>query len=69
MEVAYAVAPENDFAVNGLAQMVIPAGQAARARVVMEPRLAAHRQARLRRPLDADLDGWALLGLRDTTGA
>lgn len=62
MERARALAPQNDFAVSGLAQMLIPAGDAGRARAVMEPRLAANRKARAyggRSMLT--LYGWALL--------
>jgi tetratricopeptide (TPR) repeat protein len=70
MEDAFAAAPANDFAVSGLAQMLIPAGQAARARALMKPRLAANRQARAyggRSMLT--LYGWALLQLGDTAGS
>lgn len=70
MERAYSIAPTNDFAVSGLAQMLIPAGEARRARAVMEPRLAADRKARAyggRSMLT--LYGWALLREGDTTGA
>jgi tetratricopeptide (TPR) repeat protein len=70
MEAAYAAAPADDFAVSGLAQMLIPAGQAARARELMKPRLAANRQARAyggRSMLT--LYGWALLQLGDTSGS
>lgn len=70
MEAAYAVAPENDFAVSGLAQMLIPAGQAARAKALMEPRLAANRRARAyggRSMLT--IYGWALLEMGDTAAA
>jgi tetratricopeptide (TPR) repeat protein len=70
MEAAYAVAPENDFAVSGLAQMLIPAGQPARARAVMAPRLAVTPRARAYGGRSMrTLDGWALLELGDTAGA
>ena len=70
MEAAYALAPDNDFAVSGLAQMLIPARQAERARSVMRPRLRANRKARAyggRSMLT--LDAWALLQLGDTASA
>jgi tetratricopeptide (TPR) repeat protein len=70
MEAAYALAPQNDFAVSGLAQILIPAGQGKRARAVLEPRLAANRQARAyggRSMLT--LYAWALLEQSDTTAA
>ena len=70
MQSAYAAGPENDFAVSGLAQMLIPAREPGRARVLMEPRLALDRKARAyggRSMLT--LYGWALLQLGDTLGA
>jgi tetratricopeptide (TPR) repeat protein len=70
MERAYAVAPENEFAVSGLAQMLIPAGQAGRAAALLEPRLAVNRQAHGyggRSMLT--LYGWALRELGDTAKA
>lgn len=70
MEAAYRIAPDNDLAVSGLAQMLIPAGEAARARTIMEPRLAANRRAPAyggRSMLT--IYGWALLELGDTAGA
>ncbi|HLW37368.1 MAG TPA: tetratricopeptide repeat protein [Candidatus Eremiobacteraceae bacterium] len=70
METAYEIAPENDFAVSGLAQILIPAGQAARAIKLMDPRLKANRRARAyggRSMLT--LYGWALLQLGETARA
>ena len=70
MERAYRVAPADDFAVSGLAQVLIPAGDPARALAIMEPRLNANRQARAyggRSMLT--LHGWALLELGDTVRA
>lgn len=70
MEAAHAVAPEDDFAVSGLAQMLIPAGQPERAKMLMEPRLAANRQARAYGGRSMrTLYGWALLEMGDTAGA
>lgn len=69
-EAAYRAAPDDDFAVSGLAQMLIPAGGAARAIALIEPRLAANRQARAyggRSMLT--LYGWALLTLGDSARA
>jgi tetratricopeptide (TPR) repeat protein len=70
MEAACAVAPDDPFAVSGLAQMLIPAGQAARARALMIPRIAADRASRAyggRSMLT--LYAWACLALRDSSGA
>lgn len=70
MEIAHAISPDGDFAVSGLAQMLIPAGEPERARDLMEPRLAANRQARAyggRSMLT--LYGWALLEMGDTASA
>lgn len=70
MEKAYAVDPKSDLAVSGLAQMLIAGGQAARARSVMEPRLAQDRTARAyggRSMLT--LYGWALLRTGETARA
>jgi tetratricopeptide (TPR) repeat protein len=67
---AYAVDPNDDFAVSGLAQMLIAGGQAARALSVMEPRLARNRTARAyggRSMLT--LYGWALLRTGETERA
>lgn len=70
METAHAFAPKDQFAVGGLAQMLIPAGQAARAKTLMQPSLAADRRARAyggRSMLT--LYGWALMELGDTVGS
>ena len=70
MEAAHIVAPNDDLAVSGLAQMLIPGGDAARAKGLMEPRIAANRQSPAyggRSMLT--LYGWALLALGDTAGA
>jgi Flp pilus assembly protein TadD len=70
METAQLHAPDDDFAVSGLAQVLIPAGQPARARDLMRPRLAANRRARAyggRSMLT--LYGWSLLALGDTAGS
>jgi hypothetical protein len=69
MERGYAAAPEDDLAVSGLAQMLIPGGQAARAVALMKPRLEKSRSARAYggRSL-LTLYGWALVELGDSTG-
>ncbi len=70
MESAYAVAPDSDLAISGLAHMLIPAGDPARALRLMEPRLAADRSAPAyggRSMLT--LYGWALLAVGDTVAA
>ncbi len=70
MEKAHDVAPENDFAVSGLAQVLIPAGEMGRALKLMDRRLKAHRRARAyggRSMLT--LYGWALLELGETVRA
>lgn len=70
MEAAYAADSTSDFAVSGLAQMLIPAGQSARALQLMAPRLAKNREARAyggRSMLT--LYGWALLQQGDSAGA
>lgn len=70
MEAAYARSPHDDFAVSGLAQMLIPDSQAARARLLMAPRLALNRHSHAyggRSMLS--LDAWAALALGDTARA
>ena len=70
MEAALAAAPDDDFARSGLAQMLIPAGQAARARALLAPRLAANPRARAYGGRSMrTLAGWAQLALGDTAGA
>ncbi|MEX1113437.1 MAG: hypothetical protein WED32_03215 [Patescibacteria group bacterium] len=70
MEAAYVAAPSNDFAVSGLAQMLIPFGAADRARDLLEASLAQNRRAPAyggRSMLT--LYGWTQLVLGDTAGA
>ena len=70
MESALAADPQSDLAASGLAQMLIPAGQAGRARALLEPRLAKDRAARAyggRSMLT--IYGWAALASGDRAAA